>query len=154
MYFMPTQNTEIRREEIGDKQRKDENKIDPLIIIEKLKDNASDDTRMHVDKLRIGNQELLVLVIKLPNDKLILPAKVKVHKEKDRIKTTIGFDRETYTMLKALSIATDESMQDIIAKALREYFEKEDVRRILATYFASASFKSTGFKSSGPTPFK
>jgi len=151
---MSRQNTEIRREEIGDKQKKDENKIDPLIIAEKLKDNASDDTRVHVDKLRIGNQELLVLVIELPNDKLMLPAKIKLREEKNRIKTTIGFDRETYIMLKALSIATNENMQDIIAKALREYFEKEDVRRILATYFASASFKSSGFKPSGSTPFK
>jgi len=60
-----------------------------------------------------------------------------------RIKTTIGFDRETYIKLKALSIATNEDMQDIIAKALHEYFEKEDVKKILSTYFASLSEKST-----------
>jgi len=78
----------------------------------------------------------------------------RIKTSRNRIKTTIGLDREIYNKLKALSVATKEDMQDIVAKALQEYFEKEDIRRILATYFASVSNKSTGFKSSDPTYLK
>jgi len=107
---------EIRQE---DKQKKDESEI-----IEKS-DNI------------IIKREGNALIIIFLNDKL-------KDKENKRIKTTIGFSQETYTLLKALSVATNEHMQDIIEKALREYFEKEDVKRILITYFASTGFRRFG----------
>jgi len=111
---------EIRQE---DKQKKDESEI-----IEK-----SDNVIIK----REGNA--LVIEIIFPDGKLTLK-----DKENKRIKTTIGFSRETYTLLKALSIATNEHMQDIIEKALREYFEKEDVKRILVTHFASTGLRRLG----------
>jgi len=61
------------------------------------------------------------------------------HKPKSRIKTTVGFDPETYTKLKLLSVILRKDMQDIIAEALNEYFRRDDVRAVL-----SAVFKQVG----------
>jgi len=63
-------------------------------------------------------------------------------KSKSRIKTTVGFDRETYMKLKLLSIVLKKDMQDIIAEALKEYFERNDVKAVLSTIFKT-NFKST-----------
>jgi len=53
-------------------------------------------------------------------------------KPKRRIKTTIGFEYEMYMKLKLLSIILRKDMQDIIAEALNEYFERDDIKTVLS----------------------
>jgi len=121
---------EIRRD---DKQKKDEIETKPI------------STTVKKSGIRIKNMYVrgnaLVIELEGLEETSMLSAK---REESKRIKTTIGFSRETYIMLKALSVATNEHMQDIIEKALHEYFEKEDVKRILITYFASTGFRRFG----------
>jgi len=62
-----------------------------------------------------------------------------LRRKKSRIKTTVGIDTETYMRLKLLSVVLGKDMQDIIAEALNEYFNRDDIRAVL-----SAAFKPAG----------
>jgi len=123
---------EIRRD---DKQKKDEIKTKPISTTVKKSGNSISGN-VRIKNMYIRGNELIIELEGLEE--------TSIREESKRIKTTIGFSRETYIMLKALSIATNEHMQDIIEKALHEYFEKEDVKRILITYFVSTGFRGFG----------
>jgi len=158
---MGVQNPEIRHKEIDDKQTEEGEGINHNVVRELanrrviLPIEDIEIIRIPAKKIYIYNDALisilkeLIKLNDLASKGVLASAKVKTEsrickikneeKEKRRIKTTVGFDYETYTKLKILSIVLNESMQDIITKALHEYFEKEDIKRILSTYFTSTN---------------
>jgi len=156
--IMEVQNPEIRRKRVDDKRKREEEGIKQDLIQETLASrkvllplgDMIEIIRIPVKGAHIYNDALisiskeLAMLNKLTSEGVLLSARVKTknrtkNEEKHRIKTTVGFDYETYTKLKILSIILKENMQDIIAKALHEYFEKEDIKRILNAYFVSTS---------------
>jgi len=151
---MGLQKTEIRHKEIDGIRKKNEEEIKYDLTLSEILGKIPEPEikeiiiRTFLNGLYMYDFIWLSIIRELARSRMLSPTAVKIKdKGRHRIKTTVGFDIETYTKLKILSIVLNENMQDIIAKALHEYFEKDDIKGILAKY-------STELKSSDSTDSK